>query len=246
MEWPVTSEPSRAKARPLRPRRSCFGPADAAPPWWDRAAWVEPPGTAPGSDRFITTPVYRHSRPCGWPDQYRGAEVKKKGWPRRTLPRQPPHAAAAFRCWRNATSQRCDLRINDPWSDPPPRSIGELFRAFASMSLHGFAACCPGSAARDRGREALDDDAGVQRGIRRGAVPAGRERHQPRGLRLCADRARAGFDRACRLDAAMKLDGLDTLGVLAAHFALIACSQSAARWPWRRRCTAGRSRSPDR
>jgi len=24
---------------------------------------VEPPGTAPGSDRFITTPVYRHSRP---------------------------------------------------------------------------------------------------------------------------------------------------------------------------------------
>ena len=24
---------------------------------------MEPPGTAPGSDRFITTPVYRHSRP---------------------------------------------------------------------------------------------------------------------------------------------------------------------------------------
>ncbi len=24
---------------------------------------VEPPGTAPGSERFITTPVYRHSRP---------------------------------------------------------------------------------------------------------------------------------------------------------------------------------------
>ena len=29
MDWPVTSEPSRAKARPLRPRRSCFGPAEA-------------------------------------------------------------------------------------------------------------------------------------------------------------------------------------------------------------------------
>src|SRR5688572_24285864 len=27
MIWPVTSEPSRAKARLLRPRRSCFGPA---------------------------------------------------------------------------------------------------------------------------------------------------------------------------------------------------------------------------
>ena len=61
MEWPVTSEPSRAKARPLRPRRSCFGPADAARSRGSRL--VEPPGTAPGSDRFITTPVYRHSRP---------------------------------------------------------------------------------------------------------------------------------------------------------------------------------------
>src|SRR5215475_5829238 len=28
---------------------------------WDRA-WVEAPGTAPGSDGFITTAIYRHSR----------------------------------------------------------------------------------------------------------------------------------------------------------------------------------------
>src|SRR6185295_17108148 len=72
MDWPVTSEPSRAKARPLRPRRSCFGPLSNSPvasgPWSSlgfgpNELMVEPPGTAPGSDRFITTPVYRHSRP---------------------------------------------------------------------------------------------------------------------------------------------------------------------------------------
>ena len=54
-------------APPMRPARE------------GRAALVEPPGTAPGSERFITTPVYRHSRPCGWHGQYRGEGVKKKG-----------------------------------------------------------------------------------------------------------------------------------------------------------------------
>src|SRR6478752_5953211 len=91
MDWSITAVPYRAKARPLRPRRSYFGPANAARPAFEpdrprpegrkphkRAARVEPPGTAPGSDRFITTPVYRHSHPCGWHPQYRGVEVKKK------------------------------------------------------------------------------------------------------------------------------------------------------------------------
>src|SRR5262245_41239407 len=56
---PITAEPCRAKARPLHPRRSCFAPAKAqARPW----ALVEAPGTAPGSDRLITTAIYRHSR----------------------------------------------------------------------------------------------------------------------------------------------------------------------------------------
>src|SRR5215831_8780954 len=48
---PITAEPYRAKARPLRPRRSYFAPV-----------MVEAPGTAPGSERFITTAIYRHSR----------------------------------------------------------------------------------------------------------------------------------------------------------------------------------------
>src|SRR6185312_8592470 len=47
---PITAEPCRAKARPLRPRRSCFAPAQARRLGW---AWVEAPGTAPGSERFI-------------------------------------------------------------------------------------------------------------------------------------------------------------------------------------------------
>src|ERR1700730_12289269 len=61
---PITPEPSRAKARLLRPRRSYFDPVSGglktssvvSPP-----ELVESPGTAPGSERFITTPVYRHS-----------------------------------------------------------------------------------------------------------------------------------------------------------------------------------------
>jgi mRNA interferase RelE/StbE len=41
---------------------------------------VEPPGTAPGSDRFITTPVYRHSRPLrdGTPN-IGGEGLRRKG-----------------------------------------------------------------------------------------------------------------------------------------------------------------------
>jgi len=44
------------------------------------APLVEPPGTAPGSDRFITTPVYRHSRPLrdGTPN-IGGEGLRRKG-----------------------------------------------------------------------------------------------------------------------------------------------------------------------
>jgi hypothetical protein len=59
---PITAEPCRAKARPLRPRRSCFAPM-RDPQWIPEL--VEAPGTAPGSDRFITTAIYRHSRQAG-------------------------------------------------------------------------------------------------------------------------------------------------------------------------------------
>src|SRR5215813_7536868 len=55
---PISAVPCRAKARPLRPRRSYFAPAETCA----RRALVEAPGTAPGSDRFIATAIYRHSR----------------------------------------------------------------------------------------------------------------------------------------------------------------------------------------
>src|SRR6478609_11631282 len=55
---PITAEPCRAKVRPLRPRRSYFAPAETCA----RRALVEAPGTAPGSDGFIATAIYRHSR----------------------------------------------------------------------------------------------------------------------------------------------------------------------------------------
>src|SRR5262245_45310508 len=78
---PITAEPCRAKARPLHPRRSCFAPvsgisiqrsairrtcvAPITECWLLTPGLVEAPGTAPGSDRFITTAIYRHSRQAG-------------------------------------------------------------------------------------------------------------------------------------------------------------------------------------
>ncbi len=59
---PITAEPYREKARPLRPRRSYFAPAEAHLKGW---AWVEAPGTAPGSEWFIATAIYFHSRRTG-------------------------------------------------------------------------------------------------------------------------------------------------------------------------------------
>ena len=59
---PMTAEPYREKTRPLRPRRSCFAPAETHPEGW---VWVEAPGTAPGSEWFIATAIYFHSRRTG-------------------------------------------------------------------------------------------------------------------------------------------------------------------------------------
>jgi hypothetical protein len=40
---------------------------------------VEAPGTAPGSERLIPMPIYRHSRPRGRQRQYRGLEAPWEG-----------------------------------------------------------------------------------------------------------------------------------------------------------------------
>jgi hypothetical protein len=85
---PITVEPCRAKARPLRPRRSYFAPISGigdqrsvvrTPLTSDhRPLMVEAPGTAPGSDRFIAAAIYRHSRLAPAPTNIRPAGGRKK------------------------------------------------------------------------------------------------------------------------------------------------------------------------
>jgi len=87
---PITAEQYREKARPLRPRRSCFAPAEARKLW----AWVEAPGTAPGSEWFIATAIYFHSRQAGTP-QYSGQRLRKTVSDRAHT---PPKKGA--KCWK--------------------------------------------------------------------------------------------------------------------------------------------------
>ena len=63
---PITAEQYREKTRPLRPRRSYFAPAETQR--FEGWAWVEAPGTAPGSEWFIATAIYFHSRQAGTPN----------------------------------------------------------------------------------------------------------------------------------------------------------------------------------
>ena len=67
----MTVVPCRAKTHPLRPCRSYFAPSGSAR--LSGAEMVEAPGTAPGSNGFITMAVYRHSR-CRQ-DEYRRGGV---------------------------------------------------------------------------------------------------------------------------------------------------------------------------
>jgi len=60
------------------PRRTYFAPAEARRDQAERA-WVEAPGTAPGSERPIPMSVYRHSRPCGRQGQYKRTEPAREG-----------------------------------------------------------------------------------------------------------------------------------------------------------------------
>jgi len=47
-----------SKSAPFTPSSILFRPRPNLP----RRAWVEAPGTAPGSEGFIATAIYRHSR----------------------------------------------------------------------------------------------------------------------------------------------------------------------------------------
>src|SRR5258708_967615 len=70
---PITAGQYGKKAPPLRPRRPYFAPAETRLATrlcikrFERA-WVEAPGTAPGSEWFIATAIYFHSRRTGTPN----------------------------------------------------------------------------------------------------------------------------------------------------------------------------------
>src|SRR6185503_12796243 len=85
---PITAEQYREKTRPLRPRRSYFAPAETR---LMGRAWVEAPGTAPGSEWFIATAIYFHSRRTGTPNI--GAKWSKRQW-RNGRIRRPKRAKA--------------------------------------------------------------------------------------------------------------------------------------------------------
>src|SRR6267378_5303682 len=83
---PITAEPYREKTRPLRPRRSCFAPAETRACGW---AWVEAPGAAPGSEWFIAAALYFHSRRAGTPNMG-GKGEKNRGLGGQFGPEPPP------------------------------------------------------------------------------------------------------------------------------------------------------------
>ena len=80
LDGPITVVPCRAKTRSLHPRRSYFAPIRCRfenRPESERHM-VEAPGTAPGSEWFITTAIYRHSRskPAGSIYAYKRAKKR--------------------------------------------------------------------------------------------------------------------------------------------------------------------------
>jgi chromate transporter len=111
---------------------------------------VEAPGTAPGSEWFITTAIYRHSRQAGRPNI--GTIGPRRKEPSKARPVPMPGAV-----WQCAARGANPLAMSDPESAPPrmspaapeppsipagpaipPPTIAELFLAFAGVSVTSF------------------------------------------------------------------------------------------------------------
>jgi hypothetical protein len=98
--------------------RSPFGspvePISPPPKPACQRAWVEAPGTAPGSERLISMPIYRRSPPCERLAEYRGSEVGREGGrgAGNFTFGQPRRCAAAYR--RTRSRWRNDLRVLEP------------------------------------------------------------------------------------------------------------------------------------
>src|SRR5690349_12106770 len=67
-----------SKSTPFTPSSILVRPRRSQPRW----AWVEPPGTAPGAERFIATAIYRHSRVAPAPRNIGGKGYRRKSRPR--------------------------------------------------------------------------------------------------------------------------------------------------------------------
>jgi chromate transporter len=122
---PITAEQYREKTRPLRPRRSCFAPAETR--LWLRQALVEAPGTAPGSEWFIVTVVYFHSRRTG---------TSNIGW--NSSEGQCPSQGQAWGIFWMPPGFSPDITPNPHVFGSSPPGLAELFFAFAKISLAGF------------------------------------------------------------------------------------------------------------
>ncbi len=86
---PITAEPYREKTRPLRPRRSCFAPAETRA---TAAGFGGGAGCCPRSEWFIATALYFHSRqtgPLNISPRNREKQSLRKAFRRKTNPRDP-------------------------------------------------------------------------------------------------------------------------------------------------------------
>src|SRR5438105_4060438 len=138
MYGPITTEPSRAKANVLYTLVDPVSP----PPKPACSAWilVEAPGTAPGSERFIATSVYRHSRLAPAPRIYAIAGGEKRADSQGEFPSAgaakfgfigPAARSAPLRFWRfwrppRFRSRKQRRRFRPPF--PVPRRVSRWRR----------------------------------------------------------------------------------------------------------------------
>src|SRR6185312_12069896 len=80
MKWPDNGGTMPSKSPSFTPSSILVRPRRS--PRWRSRAWVEPPGTAPGSERFIATAIYRHSRVAPAPRNIGGKGYRRKSRPR--------------------------------------------------------------------------------------------------------------------------------------------------------------------
>ena len=92
--WPDNGGTMPSKSTPFTPSSILFRPRRNPV---RRRAWVEPPGTAPGSERLITTAVYRHSRLAPAPRNIGGKGYRRKSGPRVSRETNPIWPSLALR-----------------------------------------------------------------------------------------------------------------------------------------------------